>query len=125
MNKYPTVIDFNSVTDLCEETINNVENEDEYTVCTIVANNKLAVELINKFLAIKGTFHVVSDNKIDHIGYYYVTITSDFELFCQPICYDGKCMWDESEYTYIQECVPWKFEKYFGDKWKIIFGISE
>jgi hypothetical protein len=79
---------------------------------------------VHRILAIKESFDSV-DIDTSMTGFYYVTITSDFELYCQPICYDGKCMWNESEYTYIQECIPRKFEKYFGDKWKVIFGIKE
>jgi len=118
------VLDFDSIEDFIDEIVNNVVDEDEYIANTVVCTYDLAIELMHKILAIKESFDSV-DIDTSMTGFYYVTITSDFELYCQPICYDGKCMWNESEYTYIQECIPRKFEKYFGDKWKVIFGIKE
>ena len=117
------VLKFDSINDLIDKIINNVVDEDEYTVNTVVCTSDLAMKLVNK-IATKESFDSVDLDTL-MIGFYYVTITSDFELFCQPICYNGKCMWNEADYTYIQDIVPQHFVKYFGDEWKIIFGIKE
>lgn len=117
------VLDF-TIEDFIDEIVNNVADENEYTANTVVCTYDLAMELVHKILSIKESFDAV-DMDTSMTGFYYVTITSDFELYCQPICYNGKCMWNESEYTYIQENVPQKFIKSFGDKWKVVFGISE
>ena len=125
MNKYPTVIDFDNASDLCKEVIDNVENEDKYTVCTIVTDSSLAIELINTILAIKDLFHVVSNNKIDHLGFYYITITSDYEIIYEPINYKNTVLTNEVDMTYIQSNVPESLMKYFYSDFKVIFGIKE
>jgi hypothetical protein len=122
MRTYSVIdIDLDSLVD---EVVNNVINEEEYTTNTVVCDSELAVKLVAKILAIKDSFDAV-DVDTSMTGFYYVTITSDFELFCQPICYDGKCMWNESDYTYVQDNIPQKFLKYLGNKWKVIFGIED
>ena len=63
----------------------------------------------------------------DDYDYYYVTITSDFELYVCPVYSDSgePLLNDASDYTYIQDTVKESLIKYCGDKWKIIFGFDK
>ena len=127
MCKYPEVIDFDSVEDLCEEITSNVVDEKEYTTCTIVADCKLVVELIHKLLAIKDSFYIklVSINTVDYDGSYYLTITSECEVYCSQVINDGIPFYNESDFTYIQEDTPESLVDYFGNGFKLIFGINK
>lgn len=123
------VLDF-TIDDFVDEIVNNVVDEDKFTTNTVVCDSDLAMKLVQKILAIKESFDakVIDFDVFDYkYEYYYVGITSDFELFCTPVfTNDGRPLrCDDSDYTYIQENVPEKLVDYFGDKWKIVFGISE
>lgn len=122
---YSDVVDFDSVDDLCNEIINNVLNEQDYTTCTVVADNNLATELVHKILAIKDSFDLVTDCNIDTLGFYYVTVDSKCDVYCKLVINDNIPFLNESNYTYVQENVPEFLEKYFGNEYKLIFGISE
>lgn len=124
MCEYPEVIDI-SVDDLCNEVVNNVLNEQDYTTCTVVVTSTLAKELVHKILAIKDSFDLVTDCKIDAIGFYYVSVSSDCKLYCEPVFHDGIPFIDEASMTYIQENVPESLMKYFISDFKLIFGIEE
>ncbi len=119
-----------STDDLVDEIVNNVANEEEYTTNTVVCDSEMAIKLVQKILAIKDSFdaQVINYDLYDYkYKYYYVGITSDFELFCTPVfAEDGQPLrCDDSDYTYIQENVPQSLVEYFGDKWKVIFGIDK
>ena len=127
MKHYLDVLEFDTVDDLIDEVINNVLNEPEYTSCTVVADSKLATELVCKILAIKDSFDpaIITYDSIDYDGFYYVTVDSKCDVYCEPVCHDGVSFFNEADYTYIESNGPQALVKYFGDGYKVIFGINE
>ena len=121
------IVDFADVDSLLEEAINDVADEENESV-TIVADSELTLELIEKIFAMKESFDVPLIHYCkDDYDYYYVTITSDFELYVCPVYSDSgePLLNDASDYTYIQDTVKESLIKYCGDKWKIIFGFDK
>lgn len=125
--KMLSIIDFDTTDDLVDELIDNTTNEEDYTMATVVCDTDLAVELLHKLFAIDDTFFpaFIDIDTVDYDGYYYLTVTSDCEVFCERVEHDGVCYLNESHYTYIQDSVPESMVQYFGDEWKVIFGIDE
>lgn len=121
------VVDFDSIEDLIDEIIDNTINEEDYTTVTVVCNIDLVVELLHKLFAIDDTFSpaFIDIDTLDYDGYYYLTVTSDCKVFCERVEHDGICYSNEADYTYIQDNTPQSMIKYFGNEWKIIFGIDE
>ena len=125
MKRYLETLDFDTVDDLVEEIVDNVINEEEYTSCTVVTDSKLAVELVHKILEIKDSFYpaIITYDSIDYDGFYYVTVDSKCDVYCSQVINDGVPFLNESDYTYIQETVPKSLVEYFGDGYKVIFGL--
>ena len=121
------IIDFESTDDLVDELIENTVNEKDYTMATVVCNIDLAVELLHKLFAIDNTFFptFIDIDTVDYDGYYYLTVTSNCEVSCGRVEHDGVCYLNEADYTYIQDSVPQSMVKYFGDEWKVIFGVNK
>lgn len=121
------IIDFADTDDFLCEVINDVADEKNESV-TLVCDSDLTFELIQKVLAMKESFDApLIDYDRDDYGYYYVTITSDFELFVCPVYSDSgePLLNDASDYTYIQSNVSNDLLPYCGDKWKVIFGFDK
>jgi len=121
------IIDFESTDDLVDELIENTINEEDYTMATVVCDTDLAIELLHDLFAIDDTFSpaFIDFDTVDYDGYYYLTVTSDCEVSCERVEHDGVCYLNEADYTYVQDSTPQSMIKYFGDEWKVIFGIDE
>ena len=120
-------LDFDTVDDFVDEIINNVLGEEDYVNCTTVANYELVNSIIRKLLIVDESFNLsmIDIDNIDYDDLYYLTITSDFKIYCEPIYYKGEQLLNESIYTYIHEDASWKVLDKLGNEFKCIFGIDE
>ena len=121
------ILNFDSLDEFLTEFIEDISDEDAYTSATVVCDIDMSLNLLRKLFEIDKKFYpeFIDINTVDYDGYYYLSITSDLTVSCVAVEHNGTCYKNESDYTYIQDSVPQRMMKYFGNEWKVIFGIDE
>lgn len=139
MNNYTykctdNVKDYCCIYHFVEEIIGELFDTDkDFSSTTIVANGELAQDLIRLLLSTTMeddddfVFHMgmVDFNSIEYGKEYYISMNTDFEVWCEPAWHDGIYYTDEADYTYVYEDSDYKIlDKVESDN-ITIFGFED
>jgi len=123
---------------ICEVVDEILDSNKDYTSTTIVANGELAQNLLRILLSLTvdktdGEFlfnmGMVEFNDIEYDKEYYISINSDFEVWCEPAYRKNKYgigyVFDEADYTYIHENSNFKILDKIESDNVTIFGFED